>query len=678
MTELKDQWLTIEEASTYLDIGKTKLYEFIKDKKIPARKVAGQWKFNKREIDSWMKSKMPIEDFFMSFEANIDGNILLREPQREGYSATYEYLKSGKNNPILQIPVGCGKSGLISLLPFGIARGRVLVIAPNLEIKKGIYEALDITNKQKCFWLKADVLPESSLYGGPYVTTLDNVNMSVINESHLVVTNIQQLAIDYDKWLSKFPNDYFDVIIVDEGHHSTAKSWQNVFNHFPQAKVIHLTATPFRSDGQRLNGEIAYKYSFKSATRKGYIKNIRTSYVAPSDIEIEFVANDEKGHYTLEEVLTMKEDEWFSKEIALSQVCNVSIVDNSLAKLEDLRLTGTKHQLIAVACTISHAKSIASLYRERGYSAEVVHSKMKRDKIDKVLLDLKNGSLDCIIQVQMLGEGFDHPKLSVAAIFRPFRTLNPYLQFVGRIMRVVVQNNPEHPDNQGFVISHIGMNLDKLVDNFKDFENDDLNFWEEVTKGEIEEEVPDDVKEGRAKRRIKPKMIVHNELVESLVESSLTMSSDENDIKSELKANLEALGLNPELADEIINKQKSNLENSQTLAKASQFQILPQNAHREARKRLSEEVQSKASVLINNSGLERHGQELRQYIGGIPGQNNYIISLKLIWSRIKALQPDLEYDEWTTANFNDAQNKLPEIITNLTRQIIAGKNAKEK
>lgn len=62
---------------------------------------------------------------------------------------------------------------------------------------------------------------------------------------------------------------------------------------------------------------------------------------------------------------------------------------------------------------------------------------------------LRNGSLDCIIQVQMLGEGFDHPKLSVAAIFRPFRSLAPYIQFVGRIMRVIVQNDPTHPDNIG-------------------------------------------------------------------------------------------------------------------------------------------------------------------------------------------------------------------------------------
>lgn len=672
MTNKTDQWLTIEEASSYLDIGKTKLYALIKEKKIPARKVASQWKFNKREVDAWMKSKIPIEDFFTSFEANIEDNLLLREPQREGYLATYDYLRDGNNHPILQIPVGCGKSGLISLLPFGIAKGRVLIIAPNLEIKKGIFQALDITNKQKCFWLKTNVLQDSDLFGGPYVTTLDDVNLSVIDESHLVVTNIQQLSTDYEKWLSKFEDDYFDLIIVDEGHHSAAKSWQTVFNHFPKAKVVHLTATPFRSDGQRLDGDIAYKYSFRSATRKGYIKNIKTSYVAPNDIEIEFTANDEKGHYNLEEILKMKEDDWFSKEIALSEVCNVSIVDNSLAKLEDLRLSGTKHQIIAVGCSISHAKSIASLYRERGYSAEVVHSKMKREEIDKVLLDLKNGSLDCIVQVQMLGEGFDHPKLSVAAIFRPFRTLNPYLQFVGRVMRVVVQNHPGHPDNNGYVVSHIGMNLDKLVDNFKDFEQDDLKFWEEVTAPDQDtDDVPDDVKEGRSKRRVKPKMIVHEELVDSLVEDHLTLSTDENDIKNELASNLESLGLDPDIAEEILSKQKAKLE-AKSNVPASKFQVLPQNAHKEARKRLREEVNSKANILVNNSEINRAGQDLRKL--NVGGENNYVMAVKLIWIHVKKLNPKLEYNEWSTDDFIRAQKALPDIVTNLTRQIIASKN----
>jgi superfamily II DNA or RNA helicase len=51
---------------------------------------------------------------------------------------------------------------------------------------------------------------------------------------------------------------------------------------------------------------------------------------------------------------------------------------------------------------------------------------MDRDKQDAVLADLRSSNLDCIVQVQMLGEGFDHPPLSVAAIFRPFASLSPY------------------------------------------------------------------------------------------------------------------------------------------------------------------------------------------------------------------------------------------------------------
>ena len=57
----------------------------------------------------------------------------------------------------------------------------------------------------------------------------------------------------------------------------------------------------------------------------------------------------------------------------------------------------------------------------------------------------------------MLGEGFDHPKLSIAAIFRPFSLLlAPYIQFVGRILRVVVQNDPTHPDNYGYIVTDVG------------------------------------------------------------------------------------------------------------------------------------------------------------------------------------------------------------------------------
>ena len=74
------------------------------------------------------------------------------------------------------------------------------------------------------------------------------------------MTNIQQLAARNGRWLENFPQDFFDLILVDEGHHNAAPSWQNVFARFPDARVVSLTATPFRADEQPIEGETIYRY----------------------------------------------------------------------------------------------------------------------------------------------------------------------------------------------------------------------------------------------------------------------------------------------------------------------------------------------------------------------------------------------------------------------------------
>jgi DNA repair protein RadD len=285
-----------------------------------------------------------------------------------------------------------------------------------------------------------------------------------------------------------------------------------------------------------------FRYPFRNATLKGYIKRLKASYVAPSTIELGFA--DQRGHtYTLDEVLKLKEEEWFSRGVALARLCNQHIVDSSLEKLEELRQSGTQHQLIAVACSINHARDIRSLYQERGFSAEVIHSKQTEDEQAAILATLRNGTLDCIIQVQMLGEGFDHQKLSVAAVFRPFRTLAPYIQFVGRIMRVVVQNDPGHPDNVGHIVTHLGMNLDQRLKEFKQFENDDQAFWDKVIGGE-EPEVPPEVLDGTARLRAAEKVVVHGEIVESLWEEDFASVEDQQ-IVDDIRERLKLLGLDP-------------------------------------------------------------------------------------------------------------------------------------
>lgn len=663
------QWLSLEDAAAYLHLGKTSLYSLARHGRIPAQKLGKKWLFDRSIVDAWLRAAQPIESFFMNLDFNIENNPLLRDPQHDAYLRVRDYLAEGHSKAIVQIPVGCGKTGLAALLPLGIASGRVLIIAPNITIKNGLHEAMDISNRQKCFWRKAKILHTNQMIAGPFVTTLDSGNVTVASKSHIVITNIQQLSTNVNKWLRKFSPDFFDMIIVDEAHHSAAVSWLTVLDHFSNAKIIHMTATPFRSDRQAIDGELVYRYSFRSATLKGYIKRLKASYVAPSEIRLAFADKDGET-YDLDDVMKLKEEDWFSRGIALAPLCNKHIVDSSLEKLEELRQTGTRHQLIAVACSIHHARAIRSLYRERGFSAQVLHSHQSEETRAATLQALRNGTLDCIVQVQMLGEGFDHSHLSVAAIFRPFRTLAPYIQFVGRILRVIVQNNPTHPDNLGHIVTHLGMNLDQRLKEFKEFESDDQAFWDSVIDGEEPEE-PDNVLDGTARLRHQDDVAVFGEIVEALWEEDF-LTADDQHIVEDLRERLQLLGLDPSRVAEMVKMAMVNPVRKG--APSEPFAVQPQREWEEARRRLNEQAQRSAKILLNRFKLSMRGTDLtyKYKTLKLSGKDNYISALMMVNGEI-GKRLNKEREQASTEEFRSTIEELPCILDTLTRRVSRAK-----
>jgi DNA repair protein RadD len=661
-------WFSADDAAKHLGISASNLYSLAQQGRIPSNKIGKVWRFNKTDLDTWLRANKPITEFFLSADAFIADNFLLRDPQREGYMAATDFFSKGGQRAIIQIPVGCGKSGLISLLPFGIAGGRVLIIAPNITIRNELKKNLDITNRRYCFWHKCNVLTPEAMMAGPYIAVLDgkDANIHDCMQSHIVLTNIQQLASSADKWLPAFPDKFFDMIIVDEGHHSAAPSWEKVFDKFPKAKVVNLTATPFRSDRKDIEGELIYRYSFKRAALKGYIKRLQAVYVAPEELYFTY-KGDQKRH-TLDEVLELKEEEWFSRGVALAPECNKHIVDASLDRLDKLRQSGTHHQLIAVACSVAHAQSIRSMYAERGYEAAEIHSNMPEDKRAEVLQKLKSGLLDCIVQVQMLGEGFDHPHLSVAAIFRPFRSLSPYVQFVGRTMRVIVQNDPRHPDNFGYVVSHIGLNLDRQLADFRDLEREDKAFFKELIQGN-ELEPPTEVLEGRARMKLNPDMVVHRELISEFFEEDF-INSDDEDLLTELKAHAELLGFDAEQIAEALKNRK--VEKTRRVKASESFPVQPQSQRRESRKRLHEEVKRTANILLNRIGLKPGGRELAyKYASGFAGGNNFVVTVQMINHEVDKMLKVKSGQRATlrTEDFVRGIASLEEILNILTRRL---------
>ena len=578
-----------------------------------------------------------IRRYWQDTDVDIIGNERLRTPQAEGYVALRDYFAADRatNLPAIAVlPTGCGKSGLIACAPFGIATGRVLVVAPNLTIKDGL--ATGTLAGPNTFYQFADVLPQGAPL--PQVVTLERgrANEEDCLRADIVVTNVQQMQ----GWLSLFPRDFFDLIIVDEAHHAPADSWQNINDAFPDAKNIYLTATPFRGDGQSIRAELVYSYRLADAIAAGYVKNLmRVDAVAT---QMTFTVDGETTEYTREEVMDLREETWFSRGVALSPVCNETIVDRSVAILQEKRHRGTeRHQIIAAACSIRHAEQVAALYRSRGLDAAFVASDgMTMDERERRIRDFDRGHLDAIVHVGILGEGYDNPTISIAAIFRPFRSTAPYAQFVGRAIRALPDGT--EVDNIAHVVTHAGLNQAERWDYFK-HEVDEAAILADIDAWEDGEEGRGNGEEGESggKREPSDPPEVTSETIEGVdIDTYLPVSgADAEETKERLQqmdailADLKAKGLNVPDADAL--KQQILQMNQPVGAGDGPSPANRPDLERQAyRNILNNAVKRAAGTVLHALGIDGSADDLVPAVGKGVEQSNIEVIIRMLHRRV--------------------------------------------
>ena len=156
-----------------------------------------------------------MNDFVFGTQEIAINKERLRIPQYQAYEVIKEYYEKGGTDREIGIilPVGCGKSGLITLAPFAIKSKRTLVVAPNVKISEQLSKDFNMSNP-KMFYLKwgaldevKDAFPESAEIRG---TT---VNYADLENADVVITNIQQLQGNENKWLSILDKDFLVLII---------------------------------------------------------------------------------------------------------------------------------------------------------------------------------------------------------------------------------------------------------------------------------------------------------------------------------------------------------------------------------------------------------------------------------------------------------------------------------
>lgn len=410
------------------------------------------------------------QNYFLESIPNIDSNENLREPQIEAYQAVYDHftLHNNHEHAIVVLPTGVGKTGVMGLIPYGNSLGRILIITPQLVIKKSVLDSLN-PEHPKNFWMARSIFKKFDEL--PAVIEYDrSTSQWALDEANIVILNVQKLQARLDKSLvNRVTSNYFDMIIIDEAHHAAAPTWERTLEHFSGAKVVKLTGTPFRSDGEVIEGKYVYKYPLSKAMAKGFTKSLERIKYIPDALYLTLDRND-KTLYSLDQIREMglKEDDWISRSVAYSKECSLKVVEESIEILKRKKETGVPHKIIAVACSIYHAEQIRTLYEENGMKVALIHSGLSPEKQDAEFHAIENHKVEVVVHVAKLGEGYDHKYLSIAAIFRPFRSRLPYEQFVGRVLRAIELDEAlSEEDNIAAVVHHQELGLEELWEFYK-------------------------------------------------------------------------------------------------------------------------------------------------------------------------------------------------------------------
>ena len=406
------------------------------------------------------------------------------------------------------------------------------------------------------------------------------------------------------------------MILVDEGHHAAAESWQKVFRRFPDAKVVSLTATPFRSDQLALEGEVIYRYPFSRAMMKGFIKQIHSRNVAPA--ELYFTYRDDTKTHTLDEVLELREEQWFRRGVALSPECNRHIAEASIQRCNELRAqTGIQHQIIAAACSIDHARQVRAIYEECGYSAAEIHSEMAEDERDAIIERLRVG------QARLHRAGADarrrlRPSAAerrgdLPAVPEPLALTS---SSSGASCASLCRTSPSIPTTKAFIVSHIGLNNDARWDEFRDLDLEDQLLIHGWVTGEDETDEPDADEGHGVPRRFDLVHLVDNELISHFIDRAF-LDPDDNRVLDEMLA---AVKVGPLTLGDLIDREtlRQRLRESQEklAAEPTPIPVSPQRRRRTARTRLRERTGSVVARILKDTGVSRQGREVAKAIPG--------------------------------------------------------------
>lgn len=336
-------------------------------------------------------------------EENSSENILgLRKPQIAAIFNVLAHWRVDDDLGTVIMPTGTGKTETMLSLLIAQACPRLLVIVPSDPLRTQIADKfITLGHLQKPDF---GIIEPTALK--PIVGVLcENFKstdelLRFIVQCNVIVTTMDLISNGSNELQGALAQNVSH-IFIDEAHHVKAPTWQHFRSLCPKEKIIQFTATPFRNDGQNLDGKFIFNYSLKRAQEDGYFKKIELIQV----------------------------NEWDNAK------ADRAIVEAAIERLRS-DLKHYDHILMARCNTQPKADAVYKLYQAYPeFNPVVIHTGLTKAEREEAKRKILSKEAKIIVCVDMLGEGFDLPNLKIAAFHNIRKSLPITIQLAGRFTR---------------------------------------------------------------------------------------------------------------------------------------------------------------------------------------------------------------------------------------------------
>jgi len=331
----------------------------------------------------------------------------LRGYQQQAIDDLRNAYRAGAKAPLLCLPTGGGKTIIFSAIAqSAVGRGRQVLI---------------LVHRRELLHQASRKLTDIGLDHGLIAAGIAQSNQPVQVAS--VQTLVRRLSrIDWKPSL----------IIIDEAHHASAGSWTTILDKWPDAYRLGVTATPCRLDGRGLASafdQLVLGPSVADLISAGFLSPARI-YAPPVVADLTGLRR-RAGDYAADQAATAMD--------------RPTVTGDAIAHYQRL---AQGLRAIAFCCSIDHASHVAATFNAAGIPAATLLGNTP-DR-DAVVAAFDAGSVQVLVTVDVVSEGFDIPAASCAVLLRPTQSLGLYLQQVGRVLR------PAPGKQAAVILDHVG------------------------------------------------------------------------------------------------------------------------------------------------------------------------------------------------------------------------------